>query len=712
MTLANPWMLLGALAAIIPILLHITARRRYRTVSWAATELLQRAVARQAPRLRRADRILLAARVLILIVAPLTLARPMLTSPALPAGASSPSSAVVIIVDASGSMQSGLDAARSRAAELLATLPTNVPIGLMAMTDDAVPLTQGLITDRQRLAAAIDRLRSSWSGTQLQPSLALAIRWLDEVQAARKRIFLITDGRENVFTRDAPATQVLLRRLAIDMELTILPIALRNGTNSAITRLEIVRSASPSGAPAAIRVHLARDPEHESGPLAVELWMDGRKADRRVVDAGQTAADVLFRPIASDVGLHTLEARLDPDACECDNRRFAAFFVPERMDVALVTAPDRSGSQSAPTYLRAAFQSLADVGPPWLVRDMTQPAQIADLLDDKLWLLVLADSGPLPADAVRRIGRFLEQGGACWVTAGQTLDETLSSFQRDDSPAASWMTILRPGAAPSRLTESVRPRRIEPGTTGGQDTNAPIDLTTDAVKAAFSAVNLFQVRHVEPATDSPWSAALRTSDNWPLLLTHANHRLALLATSVDSTTTDWPYRPAFITLVDDLAWWLCKPRLVSPDTIIGSRWQAFAPARISNLTMIPPEGQPLAPDKASSMILSRPGVYQFSDGEAMRTHDARWAVAVNAPADECRSPVWSVSQVAEWLPVGPFQVISPDTRLELEVTEQDRGKEIWPFLAALLLGLLAVETALGHRFAVASEPAGPSEVKA
>ena len=43
---------------------------------------------------------------------------------------------------------------------------------------------------------------------------------------------------------------------------------------------------------------------------------------------------------------------------------------------------------------------------------------------------------------------------------------------------------------------------------------------------------------------------------------------------------------------------------------------------------------------------------------------------------------------------------------------EEKGMELWPFLAALLLGLLAMETSLGHRFASALEPSRPSEVRA
>ena len=76
--LASGWMLLWAAAAGIPIAIHFLTRRRQRTVSWAAMNLLLEVVQREAKRLRLEQLIILALRVAILLTLAIALARPYL----------------------------------------------------------------------------------------------------------------------------------------------------------------------------------------------------------------------------------------------------------------------------------------------------------------------------------------------------------------------------------------------------------------------------------------------------------------------------------------------------------------------------------------------------------------------------------------------------------------------------------------------------------
>src|SRR6202171_6477888 len=74
------YMLWGALAAVIPIALHLFFRSRYRTVPWAAMKFLLTSVEQTSRRLRFQELLLLMLRILLLVVLALALARPVLSS--------------------------------------------------------------------------------------------------------------------------------------------------------------------------------------------------------------------------------------------------------------------------------------------------------------------------------------------------------------------------------------------------------------------------------------------------------------------------------------------------------------------------------------------------------------------------------------------------------------------------------------------------------
>src|SRR3954451_9582376 len=76
----SPIMLWGALAAGIPIALHFFFRSRYRTVPWAAMKFLLTSVEQTSRRLKFQELLLLLARVCLLVLLAIALARPVTSS--------------------------------------------------------------------------------------------------------------------------------------------------------------------------------------------------------------------------------------------------------------------------------------------------------------------------------------------------------------------------------------------------------------------------------------------------------------------------------------------------------------------------------------------------------------------------------------------------------------------------------------------------------
>src|SRR5678810_231148 len=71
------FVLAGALAMSIPIIIHILNRRRVKTVTWAAMEFLLRATKKNRRRLRCEQWLLLATRCAVVLLLGMALARPL-----------------------------------------------------------------------------------------------------------------------------------------------------------------------------------------------------------------------------------------------------------------------------------------------------------------------------------------------------------------------------------------------------------------------------------------------------------------------------------------------------------------------------------------------------------------------------------------------------------------------------------------------------------
>src|ERR1700739_1606243 len=81
MSFLTPFMLWGALAAAIPVAIHLFFRSRYRTVPWAAMKFLLTSVEQTSRRLKIQEYLLLLSRIAVLTFLAIALARPINFSP-------------------------------------------------------------------------------------------------------------------------------------------------------------------------------------------------------------------------------------------------------------------------------------------------------------------------------------------------------------------------------------------------------------------------------------------------------------------------------------------------------------------------------------------------------------------------------------------------------------------------------------------------------
>ena len=183
----SPLFLIAAVAAAVPILLHLFHRKTEVVIDFPAVRLLTRAPVQQHRRRRLRELILLALRVAALVLLALSFARPYF------AGAVAPDSAplTVIAVDTSLSMSAPgqFDRARAAAGRALEAAPASHAVALVSFADSAA-IVEAPTTDRSAVRAAIAKLSPSGDGTRYRTALAR----VSEVLGARQgRVVVVTD---------------------------------------------------------------------------------------------------------------------------------------------------------------------------------------------------------------------------------------------------------------------------------------------------------------------------------------------------------------------------------------------------------------------------------------------------------------------------------------------------------------------------------------
>lgn len=384
MTWLHPWALAGLVAAGLPLLLHLLARRDPPTVLFPAVRYLLAATERQQRRLRLQHWLLLLLRTLLIACLVLAAAGPALP---LRGAGTHPPTALALVVDnslSSGAVADGTPVIAQLRRAARAVLGRATPGDrLWLVTADLVPRSG----DAARLAAVVDSLAPTGSRLDLGAAVLAADRLL-ATAGLPGEIVVVTDLQASAVGAARPKAA-----------LTVLRPEGAPPRNLGVARVDVgAQPWPPEGG--RVAVALAGD------SAAVQVTAAaGDRPPRRAL--GSPALPASFAVAGLPAGWVALTAAIDPDELRADDSRPAVVRVAPVADVAW----DPAGR-----YLAAAADVLERNG---RLRRGTTVAL------DRLGSGPSVVFPPAEAGAVGALNRALERRGVAWrfgdpAAAGRT----------------------------------------------------------------------------------------------------------------------------------------------------------------------------------------------------------------------------------------------------------------------------------------------------
>jgi len=340
----------GAALAAIPVVLHLLMRPTPKNVVFPALRLIRERQKRSKKKMRIKNWLLLLARMAVLALMALALARPRLHSE-MPLGDDSVPTALGLVFDTRLSMdymerdKTLLDEAKDRARELVGRLPDTSLVFAVNSADPGVPV--GLSP-----AAAnkwIDNLTVRAVNRPLNQAMGLVYAAVADCDRPRREVYVLTDLARSAWDAERPAEG--LDRVSQSKEKPggkIATIVLRLGPqerqNVSIDAAELTSNMVSHGEPVEIRGVIG---SQGSEPVSriVEFHLDGVKKGQEAIEippGGQAEVRFLTPPRLNEGEVHRAELRLAgaPDPLKFDDQRYLSFEVRAPMK-ALVVA-DRS----------------------------------------------------------------------------------------------------------------------------------------------------------------------------------------------------------------------------------------------------------------------------------------------------------------------------------------------------------------------------------
>jgi hypothetical protein len=534
-----PLYLLGALAVIVPILLHLFRRRVDHVVEFPAVRLIPSSPVERQRRRRLRELILLALRITALVLLAGAFARPYFAGSGV--GADTPLTVVAVDTSFSVSAPGQFDRARVLATEAATGAPRGDALALVAFAHEATTVVAPTM-DRGAVVAALASLAPSASATRYAAVIGRASELLDQRAG---RLVLVTDLQRTGWEAGASAS------LTDDIEVSVRAVQ-GPGANIAVT------AAERRGRRVVAAVH---NFDSDTRSVTVTLSVDGVMAGQTKVDvAGESAAEVTFDQGVPERGAAEVAVE-DATGYGPDNRRFLVLDPAEAGRIAVLVA-DPTGLRGG-LYVERALGAVDD--------GRAFAATVVDGRTLSRWaatdLAAFQAVFVLGTRTLERHGRelvasYLMRGGPMLLALGPDVDPgtlrdvvgaELGVFLDVESPASRAMLVV-------------------------SDARHPVFRPFAEPAAALGDVSVQRFRRLG---DAPGRTVLASLSGGAAALAEQRvgaGRLLLFASDLDNQWNRFPLSPAFVPFVAETARYLTA----------GAKPQAWVlPATPPGLAQVP-----------------------------------------------------------------------------------------------------------------------------
>ena len=431
MVFLTPLFLIGLLAALIPVAIHLIRREKPPRVMFSTIRFLKKTSKKLVlfQHLQQIALLLLRASVIVLLV--LAFARPLFNQSVARLLDADPQSALILL-DLSMSMrwQDNFDRAKAEALAVVDRLSGGDELGLIAFSGTA-EVVRELDTEGGQVRELIESFdEPGFGSTRYYPNLRLADQMLEDSRYENRAIYLISDFQE-VGLQGADESW----KLAPGVALHLIDVGSADSENLVLTDVRSPEQLLEDSAQQQILARIRSTGSQYLDSGEVSLSLNGQMVDRRPVDLTDRSEQVVTFAVDFEAeGDYVGEIRVAGDNFSDDNSYYFTVDVLPKINVLLVNGEASDNWFDDEGHWFGLAVSSTDSSPFSL--ETIDPTELSAAAMRQSDVVALLNVGQLTSSQAAALSEYVVNGGSLLIAPGDRIDERAFNQQLGEiSPA-------------------------------------------------------------------------------------------------------------------------------------------------------------------------------------------------------------------------------------------------------------------------------------
>ncbi|HET56524.1 MAG TPA: VWA domain-containing protein, partial [Ignavibacteria bacterium] len=410
MVFLNPAILFGLIAAAIPVLLHFLNLQKLKRIEFSTLSFLKELQKTKIRKLKFKQWLLLALRILLIILIVSAFARPTLETFTI-AGTSAAKSSTVFIIDDSFSMSvvKSNGSHFNFAKEIVKNILNDLQFG-----DEAVVLfsternNKKFTSNLNEIERELANANVSVKKQRFNEALLTANELLNSSKNFNKELFVLSD-----FSDQTLAEKITKQNLSFDenTKLYLFNFGDDEFSNRVVTDFQLNNQLLENGKSISFTTQIKNTKGSSVTNGVASLFLNGTRCAQQSFDLQENESkSILFETTLNNSGLVEAYVEIEQDDIIQDNKRFAAFLVPEKINV-LLASDNRNDNRFVKIALASASeQTVANI-------KEINTSELSYNLNNNYDVIIIIGSKNI--SSTKELNNYIEQGGRVILFPGK-----------------------------------------------------------------------------------------------------------------------------------------------------------------------------------------------------------------------------------------------------------------------------------------------------